>query len=310
MILQAIPAPILYIIIGFFLLVFLTSAIFVVKQQSAYIIERFGKFQSVKYAGLHFRIPIIERIAHKQSLRIHQQDTVVETKTSDDVFVKLKVSVQFVVETEMVYNAFYKLENPIEQIDAYIFDVVRAEVPKQKLDDVFAHKDDLASAIKSELGDAMEEYGHKIIKALVTDIDPDEKVKHAMNRINAAEREKTAASYEAETDRIKIVAKAKAEAESKKLQGQGIADQRMAIARGLKESVEMLDKVGVSAAEASSLIVVTQHYDTLQAIGAQTGSNLILMPNSPGEASNMLTQMTASLRASQMMDNTDKKPKS
>jgi len=288
-----------------FLILFLSASLFIVKQQTSAIIERFGKFRAVRYAGLQFRIPLIDQIATRQSLRIHQQDTVVETKTLDDVFVRLKVSVQFQVEKDMVYNAYYKLENPIEQIDAYIFDVVRAEVPKQKLDQVFAHKDDLASAIKRELGEAMYEYGHKIIKALVTDIDPDEKVKHAMNRINAAEREKTAAQYEAETDRIKIVAKAQAEAESKKLQGKGIADQRMAIAKGLKESVEMLDKVGVNANEASALIVVTQHYDTLQAIGQNSGSNLILMPNSPGEASNLLTQMSAALKIHQMSNQND-----
>jgi regulator of protease activity HflC (stomatin/prohibitin superfamily) len=221
----------------------------------------------------------------------------VETKTLDDVFVKLKVSVQYKVLPEKIYDAFYKLEDPQEQITSYVFDTVRAEVPKMKLDDVFVRKDDIAMAIKRELEEAMNEYGYGIVKALVTDIDPDVAVKHAMNRINAAEREKVAAEYDGEAERIRIVAKARAEAESKRLQGQGIADQRREIARGLEESVEVLNRVGINSQEASSLIVITQHYDTLHSLGENTNSNLILMPNSPTSASDMLTSMVTAFAA-------------
>ena len=179
-----------------------------------------------------------------------------------------------------------------------MFDVVRAEVPKMRLDDVFERKDDIAIAVKSELNDAMINYGYDIIKTLVTDIDPDLQVKEAMNRINASEREKIAAQYEGDAARILIVEKAKAEAESKRLQGQGIADQRREIARGLEESVEVLNKVGINSQEASALIVVTQHYDTLQSIGEETNTNLILLPNSPQAGSEMLNNMVASFTAS------------
>jgi regulator of protease activity HflC (stomatin/prohibitin superfamily) len=212
---------------------------------------------------------------------------------------------------DKVYDAFYKLEYPHDQITAYVFDVVRAEVPKLILDDVFVRKDDIAVAVKRELNEAMVSYGYDIINTLVTDIDPDIQVKNAMNRINAADREKTAAEFESEAQRIRIVAKAKAEAESKKLQGQGIADQRREIARGLVESVEVLNSVGINSQEASALIVVTQHYDTLQAIGADTNSNLILLPNSPQAGSDMLNNMVASFSASnqvgEMMKNQPKK---
>jgi regulator of protease activity HflC (stomatin/prohibitin superfamily) len=167
-----------------------------------------------------------------------------------------------------------------------------------KLDDVFEKKDDIANAVKRELNDAMINYGYDIIKALVTDIDPDQQVKEAMNRINAAEREKVAAQYEGDAARILIVEKAKAEAESKRLQGQGIADQRREIARGLEESVDVLNGVGINSQEASALIVVTQHYDTLQSIGEETNSNLILLPNSPQAGSDMLNNMVASFTAS------------
>jgi regulator of protease activity HflC (stomatin/prohibitin superfamily) len=279
-------------------LLVLISGIYVVKQQTAAVIERFGRFTSIRQSGLHFRIPIIDRIAGRISLRILQLDVIVETKTKDDVFVKLKVSVQYKAVREKVYDAFYKLDYPQDQITSYVFDVVRAVVPKMKLDDVFEKKDEIANAVKGELNDAMINYGYDIIKALVTDIDPDPEVKAAMNRINAAERKKVAAQYDGDAERILIVEKAKAEAESKRLQGQGIADQRREIARGLEESVDVLNKVGINSQEASALIVVTQHYDTLQSIGGETNTNLILLPNSPQAGSEMLNDMVASFTAS------------
>ena len=240
-------------------------------------------------------------------MRIQQLDVVVETKTKDDVFVKLKVSVQFKVIKEKVYDAFYKLDNPGDQITSFIFDVVRAEVPKLILDDVFLKKDDVAIAVKSELQEAMTEYGFQIIKTLVTDIDPDAQVKESMNRINASEREKVAAQFEGEAQKILIVEKAKAEAESKRLQGQGIADQRREIARGLEDSVKVLNGVDINSQEASALIVVTQHYDTLQSVGAEANSNLILMPNAPQAGSEMLNNMVASFTASNQIGEEMKK---
>ena len=289
------------------------SGIFTVRQQTVAIVERFGKFQSMKLPGLQFKIPFLDKIAGRVSLKIQQLDVMVETKTKDNVFVKLKVSVQFKILSDAIYEAFYRLENPLEQITSYVFDTVRAEVPKMKLDDVFEKKDDIALAIKRDLAQAMNEYGYDIVKALVTDIDPDPAVKVAMNRINASEREKVAAEYEAEAERIRIVAKARAEAESKRLQGQGIADQRREIAKGLEESVEVLNKVGINSQEASALIVVTQHYDTLQSMGENSNSNLILMPNSPSSASDMLTNMVTSFTASmqigeEMKKASDKEP--
>jgi len=295
-----------YAIIVLIAFVFISS-FFVVKQQTAALIERFGRFVSVRHSGLQIKIPVIDRIAGRLSLKIQQLDVIVETKTKDDVFVKLKVSVQFKVIRDKVYDAFYKLDYPHDQITSYVFDVVRAEVPKMKLDDVFEKKDDIAIAVKTELNEAMLNYGYDIIKTLVTDIDPDEQVKSAMNRINASEREKVAAQYEGDAARILIVEKAKAEAESKRLQGQGIADQRREIARGLEESVEVLNKVGINSQEASALIVVTQHYDTLQSIGEHVNSNLILLPNSPQAGSDMLNNMVASFTASNQIGEAMKK---
>src|SRR6056297_759838 len=293
-----------FVLIALFIFI---SSFFIVKQQTAAIIERFGRFNSIRQSGLQLKIPLIDRVAGRLSLKIQQLDVIVETKTLDDVFVKLKVSVQYKVLPEKVYDAFYKLDYPHEQITSYVFDVVRAEVPKMKLDDVFVKKDDIAIAVKSELQDAMLDYGFDIIKTLVTDIDPDAQVKSAMNRINASEREKIAAQFEGDAQRILIVEKAKAEAESKRLQGQGIADQRREIARGLEESVEVLNKVGINSQEASALIVVTQHYDTLQSIGEETNTNLILLPNSPQAGSDMLNNMVASFTASNMIGESMKK---
>ncbi len=299
----------LWIPFVFLVFVILFSSFFTVKQQSAAIIERFGKFHSIRQSGLQMKIPLVDRVAGRLSLKITQLDVIVETKTKDDVFVRLKVSVQYKVIKDKVEDAFYKLDYPHDQITSYVFDVVRAEVPKMILDDVFLKKDDIAIAVKSELNEAMSDYGYDIIKTLVTDIDPDAQVKEAMNRINAADREKTAAQYEGDAARILIVERAKAEAESKRLQGQGIADQRREIARGLEESVQVLNKVGINSQEASALIVVTQHYDTLQSIGQHTNSNLILLPNSPQAGSNMLNDMLASFTASNQIGESMKEAK-
>jgi len=298
--------------IGMFIAIFIIallilSGLFTVRQQTNAIIERFGKFHSVRGPGLQLKIPLIDQVAGRISLRITQLDVIVETKTKDDVFVHLKISVQFQILQDKVYDAFYRLQNPHEQITAFMFDVVRAEVPKMILDDVFEKKDDIAHAIQRELKEAMLNYGYDIVKALVTDIDPDQKVKDAMNRINAAEREKIAAQHEGDAQRILIVERAKAEAESKRLQGRGIADQRREIARGLEESVDVLNNVGINSQEASALIVVTQHYDTLQSIGEHVNSNLILLPNSPQAGSDMLNNMVASFTASNVIGEAMKK---
>ena len=298
---------IFYTFLILFIVLVLFGTIFIVKQQSAAVVERFGKFVSVRHSGLQIKIPIVDSVAGRLSLRIQQLDVVVETKTKDDVFVKVKVSVQYKVIKDKVYDAFYKLDFPQDQITSYVFDVVRAEVPKMILDDVFEKKDDIAIAVKGELNEAMKNYGFDIIKTLVTDIDPDAQVKESMNRINASEREKVAAQFEGDAQRILIVERAKAEAESKRLQGQGIADQRREIARGLEDSVKVLNNVDINSQEASALIVVTQHYDTLQSVGSASNSNLILMPNSPQAGSEMLNNMVASFTASNQIGEQMKK---
>ena len=292
--------PVIFIII---------SAAFIVKQQTAVVIERFGKLHSIRQAGLQFKIPLVDRVSGRISLKIQQLDVIIETKTKDDVFVHLKISVQFLIRKDHVEDAFYKLQNPHEQITAFIFDVVRAEVPKMGLDDVFEKKEEIALAIQRDLKEAMLNYGYDIIKALVTDIDPDENVKIAMNRINAAEREKVAAQHEGDAERILIVERAKAEAESKRLQGRGIADQRREIARGLEESMVILNRAGINSQEASALIIVTQHYDTLQSIGSKSDSNLILLPNNPNAASNMLTDVVTGMVAAKKMNMSSGKSK-
>lgn len=280
---------------------------YTVKQQSAVIIQRFGKFQTVSLAGFHFKIPIIDKAAGKLNLKTQQLEVNVETKTKDDVFVHVEVSVQYQVLKDKVYDAFYRLDNPKEQINSYVYDIVRAEVPKMKLDEVFERKDDIAIAVKHELQEAMDNYGHGIVKALVTNIDPDSQVKIAMNRINASEREKIAAQYEADAEKIKIVAKAEAEAENKKLQGKGIADQRREIAKGLEESVDVLRKVGIDPQEASALLVIVQHYDTLLAMGESANSSLVLLPSSPATASNLMQEMVTAFTAASKLDQSDKR---
>ncbi|MEM6262357.1 MAG: SPFH domain-containing protein [Bacteroidota bacterium] len=301
-----IPSIIGTIILVLAIFLLLTGSWFTVKQQTAAVIQRLGRFQRVAPAGFNLKIPMLDKVAGRINLKVQQLDVNVETKTKDNVFVHLKVSVQYHVLQEKVYDAFYRLNDPQGQITSFVFDTVRAEVPKMKLDEVFERKDDIAIAIKHELEEAMHSYGYGIVKALVTDIDPDAQVKKSMNRINAAEREKIAAQYEAEAEKIKIVAKAEAEAINKKLQGKGIADQRREIALGLEESVDVLRKVGIDPQEASALLVIVQHYDTLLAMGEGSNSSLVLLPNSPATASNLMSELVTAFSAANKLDQANK----
>jgi regulator of protease activity HflC (stomatin/prohibitin superfamily) len=275
------------------ILLFLFTGFFTVKQQTAAIVERFGRFKRIAKAGLNFKIPIIDKVAGRISLRVQQLDVRVETKTKDNVFVNVIVSVQYFVIPEKVVDAFYKLQNAEAQITSYVYDVVRARVPNIILDDVFETKDDIAQAVKLELEQIMDDFGYGIVKALVTDIDPDAKVKASMNEINAAQRLRVAAVEQAEADKIRVVKAAEAEAESKALQGKGIADQRTAIVNGLRDSVSQFKGTveGTSAQEVMNLVLMTQYFDTLKDVGLSSNSNTILIPHSPSGMNDISEQL-------------------
>jgi len=282
-----------YYVLGALALFTLFSFIFIVNQQTVALIERFGKYNRTAHAGLNFKIPFIEMISGELSLRIQQLNVAVETKTKDNVFVNIQVSVQYRVKEENVYEAFYKLDNGHEQITAYVFDVVRSEVPKMILDAVFEAKENIAAAVRNELTETMQSFGYEIVKALVTDIQPDEKVKSAMNEINEQQRLRYAANEKGEAEKILKVKQAEGEAESKKLQGEGIANQRKAIIDGLRQSVEEFNKAipGVNAGEVMQLVLITQYLDTLKEIGANNKNSTILIPHSPGVVADISTQL-------------------
>ncbi len=275
------------------LLILLASGLFTVKQQTAAIVERFGRFKKVSSAGLNFKIPFIDRIAGRLSLRVQQLDVRVETKTKDNVFVFVVVSVQYYVLPAKALDAFYRLQDPQGQITSFVFDTVRARVPTVDLDSLFQVKDEIASAVKSELDQVMDDFGYGIVKALVTDIDPDAKVKQSMNEINAAQRLRAAAVEQAEADKIRVVKAAEGEAESKALQGQGIANQRRAIIEGLKDSVENFAQTvqGANAQDVMNLVMMTQYFDTIKDIGLTGKSNTILIPHSPAGMGDLAEQM-------------------
>jgi regulator of protease activity HflC (stomatin/prohibitin superfamily) len=274
-------------------LILLMTGLFTVKQQTIAIVERFGRFKKASSAGLNFKIPLIDQIAGRVNLRVQQLDVQVETKTKDNVFVFVIVSVQYFVPAEKAVDAFYKLQNPQEQITAYVFDTVRARVPAVNLDQLFEMKDDIATAVKAELDTVMDDFGYAIVKALVTDINPDEKVKVSMNEINAAQRLREAAIQQAEADKIRVVKAAEGEAESKALQGQGIANQRKAIIEGLKESVENFSSAvnGVNSQDVMNLVMMTQYFDTIKELGMSGKNSTILIPHGPGGMTDMSDQI-------------------
>jgi len=269
------------------------SGFYQVRTAEAVVIQRMGKFLRVASAGINFKLPWLDQIAGRIDLRVQQLALDVETKTKDNVFVKIPVSVQYHVIPEKVYEAFYKLANPKQQISSYVFNVILGHVPKMILDDAFLQQSDIAIAIKEGLDDVMKTYGYAIDQALVTDIEPDEKVKAAMNDINAAQREQVAATARGEAEKILKVKQAEAEAQSKALQGQGIANQRKAIIEGLKDSVETFSKAveGSTPHDVMMLVLVTQYLDTMKEIGAQDKSNTIFVSHSPAAVGELFRQM-------------------
>src|SRR5450755_821775 len=283
----------LYGVLILFVVGTILSGFFQVQTAEAAVIQRMGKFLRVATAGMNFKIPWLDQIAGRIDLRVQQLDVDVETKTKDNVFVKIPVSVQYHVIPDKVYEAFYKLANPRQQISSYVFNVILGHVPKMNLDDAFLQQSDIAVAIKQGLDDVMKTYGYAIDQALVTDIQPDDKVKAAMNEINAAQREQVAATARGEAEKILKVKQAEAEAQSKALQGQGIANQRKAIIEGLKESVEAFSKAveGSTPKDVMMLVLVTQYLDTLKDIGAQGKSNTIFVSHSPSAVGDLFRQM-------------------
>jgi regulator of protease activity HflC (stomatin/prohibitin superfamily) len=291
----------LYAIVTVFAVGTILSGFFQVRTAEAVVIQRMGKFLRVANAGINFKLPWLDQIAGRIDLRVQQLALDVETKTKDNVFVKIPVSVQYHVIPEKVYEAFYKLANPKQQISSYVFNVILGHVPKMILDDAFLQQSDIAIAIKEGLDDVMKTYGYAIDQALVTDIEPDEKVKAAMNDINAAQREQVAATARGEAEKILKVKQAEAEAQSKALQGQGIANQRKAIIEGLKDSVEAFSKAvaGSTPHDVMMLVLVTQYLDTMKEIGANDKSNTIFMSHSPAAIGDLFRQMQEAIMIGQ-----------
>jgi len=288
-------ASVLGLIFG---LILLGGSFFMVEQAQVALVERFGRFARIARAGLNFKIPMVERKAGRLSLRVQQLNVRVETKTSDNVFVDIVVSVQYHVVEGKEFEAFYKLTNPEQQITAHVFDAVRSQVPIMTLDHVFEKKGDIEEAVSTGLRHKINAFGYDIDGSPVTDIQPDEKVRAAMNEINAASRLREAAEQQGEAVRIKTVKSAEAEKESKKLQGEGIAAERIAIAEGIRDSVAALLSIkegGVSPEEAMRTLVLTQYFDTLRSIGAQSRASTVFLAHSPSGMADVSRQIAEAI---------------
>src|SRR5438105_13484256 len=272
---------------------------FTVEQQTRVIVERFGRFHKIAEPGLNFKTPFIDRIAGRVTHRVRELEIKVESKTKDDVFVDLLIAVQFFVREnrEATVAAYYKLTNPQQQISSYVFDTVRSLVPDMPIDHVFSEKEKIAEAVKERLQVTMETFGYTILQALVNDIQPDVKVKAAMNQVNASARLKEAAKNEAEAKKIRVIAEAEAEARAKELQGVGIARQRVAIAQGLKESVEACAEAGIKPEEATKMVLMTPHYDTITSVGAHSKATVIMLPYTPSGMTQVGDQIMQALMA-------------
>jgi regulator of protease activity HflC (stomatin/prohibitin superfamily) len=299
-----IPLLVFLGILALVVLVTILKTLFTVRTYTAGVVERFGKFNRIVRPGLHVLIPFAESV-YFVDLQVKQAQFQVETKTRDNVFVQIPVSVQYQILDDKIYDAFYKLSAPQKQIESFVFNSILGHVPKLSLDETFEQQSGISIAVKTELDSTMSSFGYNILNALVTDIIPDTKVKDAMNDINAAQRAQVAAQARGEADKILKVKQAEAEAESKALQGKGIAAERQAIIDGLRASIENFRESvpGSTAEDVMALVLLTQYFDTLRDIGTKGGSSTIFLPNNPGAANDFQTQILAGLKGS-MMGNT------
>ncbi len=291
------------IVVAIFVLVIVFGSFFTVETAQVAIVQRLGKFARVAGPGLNWKTPLIEAVVRRMSMKVQQFDVQVETKTQDNVFVQIPVSIQYKVMPDAVEAAFYKLTDPVKQIESMVYNVVLGHVPKMKLDDTFLNQADIANDLRDSLDGSMKEYGYSIVKVLISDIVPDQKVKAAMNDINAAQREREATVSRAETNKLLLVKQAEAEAESKRLQGEGIANQRKAIISGLKDSVEDFAKTvpGSTPQDVMQLVLMTQYFDTLKDIAANDHSNTILIPHTPNTLTDLFSQIrTAVITGTEM----------
>jgi regulator of protease activity HflC (stomatin/prohibitin superfamily) len=295
--LLSVPAVIVLVIVLWVLL----SSFFTVATAEAKVVARFGKFLRVAEPGLNWKVPLIDMVQGRVSLRVEQIKLQMETKTQDNVFVAIPISVQTQVRPDAVYDAFYKLTDPASQIQSYVEQVILGHVPGMTLDEVFANQSSIAAAVKKELDADMTGFGYEIVNVLVTDIIPDDKVKAAMNDINAAQREQVAASARGEAEKILVVKRAEAEAESKALQGHGIANQRKAIIEGLKDSIKEFQSVvaGTSTTEVMQLVLVTQYFDTIKSIGELDKTNTLFLSHSPGAVQDIGQQIMQAMIAAE-----------
>jgi regulator of protease activity HflC (stomatin/prohibitin superfamily) len=290
-----------FLFFGFVVVIFILSVIFgsffTVQTAQVALVQRLGKFARVAGPGLNWKTPLIESVVYRMSMKVQQFDVQVETKTQDNVFVQIPVSIQYKVMPDSVEAAFYKLTNPVKQIESMVYNVVLGHVPKMKLDDTFLNQADIANDLRDNLDGSMKEYGYSIVKVLISDIVPDQKVKAAMNDINAAQREREATVSRAETNKLLLVKQAEAEAESKRLQGEGIANQRKAIISGLKDSVEDFAQAvkGSTPQDVMQLVLMTQYFDTLKEIAANDHTNAILIPHTPNTLTDLFSQIRNAL---------------
>jgi regulator of protease activity HflC (stomatin/prohibitin superfamily) len=288
-------------------IVLIVLAVFSVRQQTFAVIERWGKFNRVVGPGLHVKVPIMDKVAGRVSIRVQELNVSIKTKTNDNVFVDLLIAVQYFVDGEdKVWDAFYRLTNPQTQMESWIFDNVRAKVPGMTLDSVFENKEEIAKEIEDSLGIRLGEYGYKLVRALVNDIQPDRGVADAMNEINKQQRLRVAAEHEGEAKKIIVIKEAEADARSKELSGEGIAKQRIAIVAGLRESVkDASDALGVNAESVMTLVLMTQYYDMLTDVGKNSRTNTILLPHSPSAVGDLREQIISAIQTGKVAGTTE-----
>ncbi|KEG07108.1 hypersensitive-induced response protein 1-like [Trypanosoma grayi] len=254
-----------------------------VGQSEVAVLETCGRFNTIAGPGCHCVLPWTYK-AGTLSMRLREHHFMIRSKTKDNVFVTLKLTINVQVVPDRVDAAFYGLEEPLSIIQSYVENSVEAKIPLYNLEALFIERGTISQQLKNETDAIMEVYGWDIVSALITEIDPGDEMTEAINSIQKYQRLRVAAVDEAETKKMQRVRAAEALCESRRLAGQGLAEQRKAIVAGLRKSVEVMrhDANGLNNEDVLNLLLINQYYDTMKSVAENSGGSLLIIDGAGG----------------------------
>jgi len=290
--------------------VLLLSMIRIVPQNHVAVVEFLGKYQRTLSAGLNFVIPILERVSVQVNLAIRNFLFELDAVSKDKVQVRLKSNLIYAVSVGKVTQYWYELTDPKQTIASFVENYVRSFVATQTHEELLEKREEISAYLVQHLNEKFMAWGIIIHGYQLMDIVFPTVITDAMSRVVASQRLREAAMNEAEATKVRVVKEAEAEKESRVLLGEGVAGERQAIIDGLKRSIDDMKGIpGLNTHEVMNLIVMSQYFDTVKAIGMSQNSKVMFIDPAPEGANNMLQQLSAALEANKVDAETSKTKK-